>query len=62
MLVCHCERVHCRDIRSCVDAGDEDVKSIEKRCGAGSKCGGCRPLIEDIIRVELLQRPKSDAA
>lgn len=52
MLVCHCKRVHCRDIRDAVRDGAETVDDVGERCGAGTGCGGCRTLVEKLVERE----------
>ena len=31
--------------------GARDAADVERRCGAGSDCGGCTPLIEEILEI-----------
>lgn len=49
MLVCHCEVVNDRRILEEVLDGAVDCEQIALRCGAGSRCGGCRPTIEGLL-------------
>jgi bacterioferritin-associated ferredoxin len=49
MLVCHCERVNDRTIRKCVREGARNHLDIAQACGAGSGCGGCRPVVDELI-------------
>jgi bacterioferritin-associated ferredoxin len=49
MVVCHCEAVNDRQIMAAVALGALDAQDVMARCGAGSRCGGCRPSIEDLI-------------
>ncbi len=53
MLVCHCKRVSSRIIRECVQAGARDAASVSRACGAGTGCGGCRPLVHELVEREL---------
>ena len=53
MLVCHCKRVSCRVIRECVQGGAKDTNSVSRACGAGTGCGGCRPLVKELVEREL---------
>ncbi len=49
MVVCHCNAVSDREIRSAVAAGAMDARDIERACTAGSRCGGCVPVVEAIL-------------
>ena len=53
MLVCHCKRVSSRAIRECVQAGARDAATVSRACGAGTGCGGCRPLVEQLVAREV---------
>lgn len=52
MLVCHCNRVCDRTVRQCIREGARSVDQVALRCHAGSTCGGCLPLVEQLIRLE----------
>ncbi len=52
MLVCHCKKVHCRTVRAAIRGGAEDVDSVGVACGAGTGCGGCRPLVGALVTQE----------
>ena len=60
MIVCHCHAVRADDIRSEVRLGAESVELVSARCGAASRCGGCRPAVEALIVDERVR--SSDAA
>jgi bacterioferritin-associated ferredoxin len=49
MVVCHCSAVHDRAIRAEIMAGALDADALAERCGAGARCGSCRPVIEAIL-------------
>ena len=49
MFVCSCTGVTDRTVRACVIAGASTVDEVAGRCGAGSRCGGCRPVVEDLL-------------
>jgi bacterioferritin-associated ferredoxin len=55
VIVCHCHAVRAEDIRSEVRLGAETVELVGVRCGAATRCGGCRPAVEAVIRVELVR-------
>ena len=60
MLVCHCERVRCQVIRDCVQHGAQTPDEVGARCGAGTRCGGCLPLVEELIERELTSAGQLD--
>jgi bacterioferritin-associated ferredoxin len=43
-----------RRIHAEASLGAKDADEVARRCGAGSDCGGCYPLIEDILEVRVL--------
>ena len=49
MIVCHCEVVSDRRIRAEVERGASEVDDIGDRCGAGTRCGSCRPTISVLL-------------
>lgn len=49
MLVCHCMRVNERQLLDEVLCGAIDPAELAARCGAGTRCGGCRPMIATLL-------------
>ena len=49
VIVCACNVVRDDEIRSEVRLGAETLELVATRCGAGARCGGCRPAVADII-------------
>ena len=49
MFVCSCTGVTDRTVRACVIAGASTVDEVAERCGAGRRCGGCRPVVEELL-------------
>jgi bacterioferritin-associated ferredoxin len=45
MIVCHCKVVSDRHVRDAIGLGACDVDDVGARCGAGTRCGSCRPTI-----------------
>jgi bacterioferritin-associated ferredoxin len=52
VIVCHCTGASDRAIRRAVRSGAQTVSEVSDRCAAGAYCGGCRPIIAEIIGVE----------
>jgi bacterioferritin-associated ferredoxin len=49
MMVCHCYAVRDSVIREVIDAGIVEVAEIAAACGAGTRCGGCRETLADLV-------------
>ena len=49
MLVCHCKGLSDREIERDIRAGAATPCELARSCGAGSICGGCRPLIDELL-------------
>ncbi len=52
MVVCHCKAVSERDVRRAVRDGASRRVEVTRACGAGSVCGGCHPVIDEIVSCE----------
>ena len=50
MLVCLCQGVSDRQVRSAVRCGATSRTKVTAACGAGAGCGGCHEEIRQIIR------------
>jgi bacterioferritin-associated ferredoxin len=57
LIVCHCQGVSDRSIRQAVREGARSVRQIARVCRAGRMCGGCRPVICEIISSEASESP-----
>ncbi len=62
VIVCHCSEVTDRHILSEAALGAADPDELGERCGAGARCGGCLPLIEEILEVRTLDGASAPAA
>ena len=62
MIVCHCRVVSDRRIRAEIENGALTVDEIADRCGAGSRCGSCRPTISVLIAALAPPEPVEPAA
>jgi nitrite reductase (NADH) large subunit len=49
VIVCHCHGVNDRRIRREARRGATCPEELARRCGAGSECGGCVPLLEELL-------------
>jgi len=49
MIVCSCKAVNDRTVRATIEAGARTVEEVSQRCNAASRCGGCRPGIQEIL-------------
>jgi NAD(P)H-nitrite reductase large subunit len=49
VLICHCFAVNDQRLREAVADGARTVDDVVARCGAGGRCGGCRPLVADLL-------------
>jgi bacterioferritin-associated ferredoxin len=49
MFVCHCRAVTDGEIREAIQAGACDLDEVGRTCGAGITCGGCCPLIQELL-------------
>ena len=49
MIACSCKAVREQTVRVAVAAGARTVAEIGERCGAGTVCGGCHVLLEEIL-------------
>lgn len=49
MIVCSCRGVNDREIRHAIDAGAATIEEVSEHCRAGSRCGGCWPVLADLI-------------
>ena len=53
MIVCHCRGISERKILEVVREGCSTACAVAEACGAGTSCGGCVPLVCEIVETEL---------
>jgi bacterioferritin-associated ferredoxin len=53
LIVCHCHAVSDRTLRRCVREGRISSQDLGECTGAGTGCGGCEALIDEVVRDEL---------
>lgn len=49
MVICHCHAVNDHRIREEVASGALDAEALAERCGAGTRCGSCVPVVEALV-------------
>ncbi|HEY6530693.1 MAG TPA: nitrite reductase large subunit NirB, partial [Acidimicrobiales bacterium] len=52
-LICSCENVACGALEVAIEEGCRTAGDLRKATRAGSGCGGCAPLVEQVLRVTL---------
>lgn len=52
-LICSCENVTKERICQVIAKGAENLEEIKKCCKAGTGCGGCVPMLKDILHHEM---------
>lgn len=53
MILCICNGVRCSKVRDAIGDGAHSVEAVGSACGAGTDCGSCRGMIEDLIEEHL---------
>jgi bacterioferritin-associated ferredoxin len=52
VIVCHCKAVTDRAIRKAVRNGARTRNDVASTCATDMSCGGCAPVIDEIIEAE----------
>jgi nitrite reductase (NADH) large subunit len=52
-LICSCEQVSKLSICQSVDQGCESLQEVTERTRAGTGCGGCKPMVSDLVKMVL---------
>ena len=55
MYVCLCFSVTDEEIHDAVDQGAQTVEQLADHCGAGTGCGGCRGMAQELIDKRLAE-------
>ncbi len=61
MIVCHCKAVNDRSIREVIQRGARTPREIALACQAGRKCGGCIPVVRELLANETETAPSAEA-
>jgi bacterioferritin-associated ferredoxin len=62
MIVCHCEVVSDRHVRDAITCGARTVDEVGAMCGAGTRCGSCRPTMGALLATTVVVEPVEPAA
>lgn len=57
-LICFCNFVDEKEITALLNKGAVSVKDIQNLTRAGTSCGRCLPLIDEIVASHLNEKPK----
>jgi bacterioferritin-associated ferredoxin len=49
LIVCHCHRVTEQRVLETLRNGARTRQDVERACGAGTGCGGCRQALDSIV-------------
>lgn len=49
MYVCLCQAVTQAELDGVILAGARDLDAVGEACGAGTSCGGCRPVLQELL-------------
>lgn len=49
VIVCHCEVVSDRTVRTAILSGARSTADVADRCGAGGRCGGCHRNLQRLL-------------
>ena len=52
MIICQCKGISEAAVRHAIRKGAHSCRQVARVCEAGHGCGGCRPLIRDLIACE----------
>jgi bacterioferritin-associated ferredoxin len=52
VIVCHCKGISDREIRCAIRNGASSTREIALACEASRGCGGCRPVLAEILESE----------
>jgi bacterioferritin-associated ferredoxin len=49
VYVCHCRAVTDGRVRCAIEEGAREPAEVGRRCGAGTRCGGCLPVLQALL-------------
>ena len=59
MIVCHCRAVTDRTLRASIRDGAHTIEALRETTGASDCCGGCEPLVRELLEQELGTAPST---
>jgi bacterioferritin-associated ferredoxin len=62
VIACSCKAVREQTVRVAVASGATTLAEIGERCGAGTACGGCAELLEEILAQAVVVTVTGNAA
>ena len=57
-LICLCNFIEEREIKSVIRRGAVSARDIQFQTRAGTSCGKCLPMIDEIIEIHKNEKPK----
>ncbi len=60
MIVCHCRALSDRAIREVIRRGAHSPREVALACHAGRNCGGCIPMVKELIAHETARAAATD--
>ncbi len=58
-LVCTCNLIDEKEINAMLDKGASSTKDIQEYTRAGTSCGRCLPVIDEIVNTQKKKEPKN---
>jgi NAD(P)H-nitrite reductase large subunit len=52
VIICQCNGISEATVRHAIRNGAHSCRQVARACEAGRGCGGCRPLIHELIECE----------
>jgi bacterioferritin-associated ferredoxin len=49
VYICHCRGVTDGRVRCAIEEGAREAAEVARRCGAGTRCGGCLPALQALL-------------
>jgi bacterioferritin-associated ferredoxin len=62
VIICHCNVVSDRVVRTEIAKGADTADQVADACGAGAHCGSCRPTILTLLATTALPERSQPAA